>query len=111
MDLEELPELRLEPGKRPRYSSRPRLLAGLLAQDDLVVDQVEQCVGVAVQGGVLFEVGFDADRLAPLPAAPLVQAERNGEGEFHGHWSAFQPEFLRDALDGAGQLLAQARSG
>jgi hypothetical protein len=52
-------------GKRRRF-------ARLLAEHDLVIDQVEDRILAVLQRRVLIEVLFDHDRLAPQPASPLI---------------------------------------
>ncbi len=75
MDLEQPPQLLPERGEAAQVLLDPQCVAGLLAQDDFVVNQVEDAVRVRVQRRVLFQVILDADRLAAAPTAALIGAE------------------------------------
>ena len=78
VDLEVQPEVAGQPREATQVLRQLRRFASPLAQQDLVIDQVEQPAGVVPQVGQLLEVGLDEDSLALLPALSLVD-EQTGE--------------------------------
>src|SRR3989442_1246169 len=67
IDLELELQVGFEAGEAGQVISEGRHFAGLLAEDDLVIDQVEGGVVVAGEVGVACEEVLDADAFAALP--------------------------------------------
>ena len=56
-----------------------RRFSGLFAEHDLVVDQVENCLGVGAHCRLLGEVGLNESTVTAPPGAPLVLEQQAQE--------------------------------
>src|SRR4051812_11559190 len=93
-------QLELEPERigqvrePPHVLLEPRRFAELGAEHHLVVDQVEDRLGVVVQLGLALEVGLHRGALAPPPASALVRQQQGEQGPGvgrSGHGSSSRP--------------------
>src|SRR5438309_2356217 len=88
------------PPTSPAPCAQRRLLAELLAEQELVVDEVERLLGPKEDGGLAVEIELRRRALAGGPAAALVGAQRfdglvaggeNGKGVTHCRGPRFLP--------------------
>jgi hypothetical protein len=86
MDLELEAEVCLELWKPIQVFLESWHVAALLAEHDLVVDEIQHAFRIGVQLGVLGEIVLDEDTIATLPALALVLPQQPGLFRIkHGH--------------------------
>jgi hypothetical protein len=72
MDFELKPEFTSQMREATAILTELWCLAVLLAQDDLVIYQIEDIHGLSAQSGMFLQVNFYRNVVAALPTRPLV---------------------------------------